>query len=331
MIPAYDRVDGFSMPVGVVVATGQVETQPSLTYRSRLGTIDPRVDVTIGGDSGFRFEGFAGRVTRTNDAWIYSDLVNSAFVLFAGLDTRNYFRSNDVEGRLGYRAVDKGRSFEPYIGGRFERTSPITAVGNVWAFHGEHDDERMARPNPLVETGDIGSFLAGLRLFDSSGVVTSRIKGEVEQSVSTMPGTANFTQFTIDARVGFPTFANQRLLLRGHGVATAGDAVPVSRYAYLGGNGTLPVLDVLEQGGTELFFLETRYLFEFKKITLPLVGSPVLTIRHLLGSAGVGALPDLEQEIGFGVGLAALRLDVTRDVSNGLGTKVNLGVSFGHD
>jgi hypothetical protein len=319
------------MPVGVRVTLRSLEIEPSLTYRSRLGAFDPGVNLRVGADSGLRFEGFAARVTRSNDRWIYSDLVNSAFAIFAGVDTRNYFRSNDGEARLFYRIVSQGRSVEPFIGGRFERTTPITAVGNVWAFHGEHDDERMARPNPLVETGDIGSLLAGIVFADTSGAVVSRVKAEVEQNVSTMPGTLTFTQLTVDVRVAFPTFKTQSLRLRGHGVATAGDAVPVARYAYLGGTGTLPVLDILEQGGTELLFLETRYLFPFDRVKLPLVGSPVLTLRHILGSAGVGALPDLEQEIGFGIGLSALRLDVTTDAGGGRGTKVSLGVSIGHD
>ena len=74
------------------------------------------------------------------------------------------------------------------IGGRFERTSPVTAVGNVFAFHGRHDDERMARLNPSVETGNIGSLLAGAQLFDTSGVVASRLRAEVEQGLSTMAG-----------------------------------------------------------------------------------------------------------------------------------------------
>ncbi len=331
LTPSYDRVNGLSFPVGATVTLPMVEIQPSLTYRSRLGKIDPRVDVRIGSDSGLRFEGFAGQLSRSNDRWIYADLINSALALFGGVDVRNYFRSRDAEGRVFYTAVSKGRALEAFAGGRYEHTTPIAAAGNVWSFRGRDDIERMARPNPLVETGDIGSVLAGGQLADTSGVVISQIRAELEQSATTMKGTSNFTQLTVDARVGFPTFGLQSLHVRAHGVATAGDAVPVSRYAYLGGSGTLPILELLEAGGSELLYVESRYLVPLMNVVLPGVGSPFLTFRHLLGGAGVGKLPSLEQQVGLGVGLSALRVDVTTDVVNHRGTKFGVGISLSRD
>ena len=330
LAPSYDRVDGLSLPVGALVTLSGIELQPSVTYRSRLGALDPRVDVRTGADSGIRFEGFAGMLTRTNERWIYTDLVNSALVFLGGLDAHNYFRSRDAEGRIFYRATSAGRSIEPFFGARIERTSPITAAGNVWSVRGRRDIERVARPNPLVETGNIGSLLAGGQLFDTSGVVTTKLRAELEQSVATMSGTSSFTQVTLDLRVGFPTFGTQSLQLRGHGVGTAGNAVPRSRYAYLGGSGSLPVTELLEFGGTELLFLETRYLVPIDRLVLPMIGSPVLTFRHLLGAAGVGNLPRLEQAVGVGIGLSALRLDVTTDATRRGHTKLGGGISFGH-
>ena len=330
LVPSYDRVDGVSMPVGLEVSYGAATLTPTLTYRSRIGIFDPRIDLRVGSDTGWRVEAFAGELTRSNDEWIYGDLINSALSLFAGQDVRNYFRSGDGDARAYYRSVEKGRVIEPYIGGRFEHTQPITNARNVFSLDGKNDIDRMARGNPLVETGDIGSILAGIDFVDTSGVVTSRIRVDLEQSLATMTGTTNFTQATVDVRVGFPTFGTQRLALRGHGVATAGDAPPMARYAYVGGSGTLPVLDNLEQGGSELFFLETRYIIPIAK-HLPVVGAPSVTLRHVLGSAGVGSLPSLDQEIGAGVGLAEFRFDVTHDVSSNRGTRVSAGISLGHD
>ena len=100
MFPSYDRVDGLSMPVGALVTVGDrmVEVEASVTYRSRLGKFDPAAIVRVAPDRAVRFEGFLGIDTRTNDAWNYSDLVNSATTFFAGTDTRNYFRSKIGEG-----------------------------------------------------------------------------------------------------------------------------------------------------------------------------------------------------------------------------------------
>ena len=127
---------------------------------------------------------------------------------------------------------------------------------------------------------------------------------------------------------GLPDNSYPAAVVAIHTVATGGDAVPVSRYAYLGGQGNSSVLDLLEEGGTALFFLETRYLIPFQRLVLPFVGSPVFTVRHIMGSAGVGTLPSLDQELGVGVGLSRFRSTSHRRVPS-RGTKVGLGVSLG--
>lgn len=332
MMPLYDRVDGISLPVGVVLtlADGAVEIQPAITYRSRLGVLDPSVEISLARQSPLHVEAQAGVTTRSNDRWNRSDLVNSALSFLLGLDSRNYFRSSGGEARALYRMESPGRTIEPFIGGRYERVSPISALGTVFSIKGRHSAERMQRLNPLVETGNIGSALVGGQLSDTSGVVITRLRAELERSLTTIAGTRNFTQLTVDLRVGFPTFGQQHLFLRGHGVASTPDSLPMARYAYLGGSGTLPVVELLELGGSQLVFLETRYVVPLSGVMIPVAGSPVITLLHLIGSAGVGSLPSLEQEIGLGVGLSALRFDVVTDAGRKRGTKVGLGISLGH-
>ena len=330
LMPAYDRVNGLSVPVGVLVTAGQgnVEIEPSVTYRSRLGTLDPAVVLRIRPEQSVRFEGAAGRDTRSNDRWIYSDLLNSAASLFIGLDTRNYFRSTGGEGRLYVRVERPGLMLEPFVGARYEKVEGISAAGKVFSFRGRRDVEKMFRPNPLVESNTIGSALLGAQLHDTSGVVVSRLRAEVEQSFMTRTGTSNFTQLTIDGRVAFPTFNTQRLQVYAHGVATAGDSVPRARYAYLGGSGTLPLLELLETGGTELLFVESRYIIPIERVILPIVGSPSIALRHIMGAAGVRSLPRLEQEIGVELGLSVLRIGVTTDAARKRGTKFGVAVSL---
>ena len=221
-----------------------------------------------------------------------------------------------------------GMTIEPYVGARYERVTPITAAGNVFSITGRKSVEKIRRPNPLVETGTIGSGLFGAVMFDTTGLVVSRLRADLEQSFRTVTGRSNFTQLTLDGLVGFPTFGMQSLHFRAHGVITAGDSVPRARYAYLGGSGTLPVLELLELGGTELLFVESRYVVPLERVVLPLVGSPTFTLRHIMGTAAVNGVPSLEQEIGVGVGLSALRLDVTQDVGGNRGHKFSLGVSL---
>ena len=332
LIPSYDRVDGLSLPVGALVTLpgGTVVVDPAVTYRSRLGAWDPSVGVNVNEAGSVRFAGKAGHFTRTNDGWNYSDLVNSATSFFAGLDTRNYFRSKGAEGRVFMMTSHPGLTIEPFVGGRYEKVSAISAAGNVFSIRGRKSDEKMARINPLDDEGSIGSGLLGAQVYDTVGVVTSRLRAELEQSFATVKGTGKFTQVTFDGHLAFPTFGTQSLRFRAHAVGTVGDSIARARYAYLGGSGTLPVLELLELGGTQLLFIESRYLIPLPGIVLPLVGAPILTVRHIIGSAGVGSLPSLEQEIGAGIGLSALRLDFTQDAGKSRGHKFGIGISLGH-
>jgi len=88
------------------------------------------------------------------------------------------------------------------------------------------------------------------------------------------------------------------------------------------------MLDLLQLGGTELLFFESRYTIPIKSLTVPFVGAPLVTLRHVMGSAGINTLPSLDQEIGMGLGLGPLRLEVSHDVSQNGGTKFGIGISF---
>lgn len=327
LLPTYERVNGLSLPVGALITLGDgdVEIEPSVAYRSARGVLDPAVEVRLNPEGMVHFEGRAGIDTRSNDKWIYGDFLNSASSFYSGTDARNYFKSKSGSGRVFWRMDRKGRSLEPFVGGRYERVSALRTRG-VYSILGRND-EHIQRPNPLIQAGSIGSALAGAQMYDTSGFVTSRLRAEVEQSFTSVSGTSNFTQLTLDARVAFPTFATQSMDFRAHGVATRGDTVPMARYSYLGHSGTLPLVEILEQGGPELIFVESRYFIPIPAIVLPLVGSPTLMLRHLMGAAGV-TLPKLEQEVGVGIAVSLLRLDVTTDAAGKRGTKVGFGVSL---
>lgn len=329
-IPEYDRVNGLSLPAGalIVFAERKIEIEPAVTYRSRLGRFDPGVSARLQPTETVKVEARVARDTRTNDGWIYSDLVNSAATLFAAADTRNYFRANVGEGRLFYLIDRSAYTIEPFIGGRYEEVSPIAAAGNVFSFFGRNDSLRMRRPNPLVEKGSIGSALAGVEIKREFSEVAGRLRLEAEQSFSTPGGTSKFLQLTLEGALEFPTVRTQTLRFEAHGVVTSGDSVPRARYAYLGGSGTLPLMQLLEQGGDQLVFLESRYRIPIPGIQLPYAGAPTLWLRDIIGAAGVKSIPRLEHEVGIGVGLSILRLDVTTDASGDRGTKVGVGVSL---
>jgi hypothetical protein len=331
LLPSYDRVDGLSLPVGALVTLGNraVELQPFVTYRSRLGVVDPGLTIRIAPERKLRLDAEVGRATRTNEGWIYSDLLNSAATLAFGNDTRNYFRADGGTARLIGHVERPGVMFEPFVGGRYEEVRPITAVGNVYSFVGRGDVEYIARPNPLVERGRIGSGLIGAALEYRVGTVQARLLGEAEQSFETPDRTSSFTQLTLDGSIEFPTFATQSLRIEAHAVATAGDSTPRARYAYLGRSGTLPLLDLLEQGGDKLVFVDSRYEIPIGALVIPMLGSPTLELRHRMGSAGVGSLPKLEQELSVGLRLSIVRFEATFDAAGERDSRASVAVALG--
>jgi hypothetical protein len=98
-----------------------------------------------------------------------------------------------------------------------------------------------------------------------------------------------------------------------HFVDTFGDTAPPQRWSYLGGSGTLSTLDLLSMGGDHLLYLESNYFIPIQRLDMPVVGAPSVTLRHIFGSAGVGKLPDFEQNLGLRFALSFARVDVVVD------------------
>jgi hypothetical protein len=177
----------------------------------------------------------------------------------------------------------------------------------------------MKRGNPSIYEGHLGSVLGRvLTEYESAGVKGS-FSGLVEHSFKNPPrrsttgfllASPDFTQVTLNAIVGFPTFRTQRFDFRGHGVFTSSDATaPPQRFAYLGGAGTLATVDLLALGGDKLFFAEGEYSIPIESIDLPLTRSPIVSLLYSAGSAGVGKLPDFIQNIGVGVGFKLIKFE----------------------
>jgi hypothetical protein len=184
----------------------------------------------------------------------------------------------------------------------------------------------MSRPNPSVTGGRITSILGGARVaWQVGGVVAAATLG-VEGAVDAPPS-GRFVQGTLDAKVTFPTFHTQSFQIEPHVVLTSGDQTPSQRYVYLGGPGTISTMKTLEQGGDQLLFLDSRYIIPLTQPRLPLVGAPVVTLRHVLGSAGVGSLPDLEQNIALRISLAIFRFEVVLDPARDI-VKTGFALSF---
>ena len=310
-MPSYDRISGFTFPVGVDVAvpTSWFRATPLLTYRSQLGAIDPSVDGAIEPNDRTSIAFSASRGVFSNDTWIRPDLVNSAEFLFFGEDTRNYYRGARGEVRASHPWRGSGWQIRPALGARVERTESVRAdpffVGGPFTFFNKTDSLDRRRLNVPVQGGAMQSALVALQAdWDSASITTHlRLDAELAHQSSTADGSPirdpQFAQFTLDGNLSFPTFDGQSFRLIAHAVMTTGGDTPRQRWVYLGGPGTMPTLDMLSLGGDRLVFLDAHYAIPIRRHPIPVLGVPLLELREALGGAAFQRFPTLEQMSGL--------------------------------
>ena len=335
-IPAYDRVNGLTLPWGpkLEFGDGRVDIDALVSYRSNLGKWDPSVGGSIRPGDQTELSFFAGRATFTNDAWIRQDITNSLAAFGVGSDARNYYRADRGTVRLTQTVSGTSFTFTPFVGGNIERdwsTGSLAPTKSPWSFFGRKGNLKMRRPNPRVAKGSITSIVGGTGVDVVRGGLDGKLDATIEQSVRTMlkpdcsgtpvggicaqpiPGDS-FTQTTLNGRVSFPTFGSQTFAFRGHFVMTGRSGnTPAQRFAYLGGSNTLATVNLLALGGDRLLFVEGDYKIPIDRIQLPYVGNPFLALRYAAGNAGVGQLPALIQNLGIGTGVSLVRVDYSID------------------
>jgi len=328
-LPAYDRVNGLSLPWGpkIRIPGGKIELDPTVTYRSNLGKVDPAIRGTAQLGPSVTLAIFGGRGTFNNDSWIRSDLINSLTTIGVGSDARNYFRADRGTAVVNYMDVQGPWTRSVRVGGLYERDwstgNPVRHSDAPWSFCGRTDSLRMRRINPAVAQGHIASALGGgafsyeqnelkakgdlsiEHVFESPLFVFDSDNSEVTDE--------SFTQITLDGSAVFPTFGTQTFEFGGHALLTPGRSAPPQRFTYLGGAGTLATVDLLAVGGDRLVFVEGAYYVPLRAPILPLIGAPILSARYAAGSAGRNELPDFIQNIGVGVGLKLLKLEYSLD------------------
>src|SRR5687768_4880773 len=105
-ISLYYLVYEASVPWGpILLPTIRLEVDPTVTYRSHIGEWDPGVRAVYELGKQYDLTVDVRRGTFTNDAWIYSDILNSFNALFTGKDVRNYYRAD--RGELEVRRFDE--------------------------------------------------------------------------------------------------------------------------------------------------------------------------------------------------------------------------------
>jgi hypothetical protein len=336
-VPTYDRVNGLSLPWGPQLNLGEdrVQVDALVRYRSNLGKWDPSIEGTLRPGTDNEVKIFAGRGTFSNDTWIRSDLLNSLAAIGVGSDARNYFRGDRATARFTRTMVTQAFTLTPFVAGDFERdwsTGSIDPRKWPWSLFGGNGPLRMRRANPRVQAGHITSILGGSGINILRGGVEGHLDAQVERSLNTklapdcsltvpdvpgaracLPVAHDFTQFTLDSKIQFPTFGAQTFAFSGHAVLTNGSIVPPQRFAYLGGSSTLATVNLLALGGDRLLYVQGDYTIPFNKVQITYLGTPFLALHYGAGSAGVDSLPPLIQNVGLGIGVGLIRVDFAID------------------
>ncbi len=257
-VPAYDRVDGLSLPFGPDITFGdeRVTVEPLVTYRSNLGKIDASLDLAgqFTRDSLVGFRASAERGTFTNDRWIRSDLVNSLVTFGLGHDSRNYFRADRAEAALTSRLPVGMDDARVWIGMRTERdwstglhpepSSGVLGSGSqgsrtlrprpTASSAGAIRSAGMTRFNPVINTGHITSLVAG-GIMAYTGDVLDVAGTALVEAAGHSPAGGAFQQLTIDAQTGWNTFKGERVEVNGHLLESFGAGpTPIQRYSYVG-------------------------------------------------------------------------------------------------
>ena len=332
-LPSYDRVNGLSLPFGprFWIDSTRFSVEPIITYRSDLGELDPELRAAMHMARSGTVELALRRTTLTNDSWIRGNFINSLGSFVLGRDVRNYWRADRAELRYRRDVERDGGVLMPFVGVLTERawSAPpgVGAGSSPWSIMGRKDaEEGMRRPNPPVERGRITSLVGGAGADWQMSDVELDASSYVEVAPEA-PNDRRFVQTTLDVRVRFPALRNHRFQSEAHSVLTFGDTAPPQRFAYLGGSGTLPTRLLLSMGGDQLLYFESMYTVPIERISVRFLGSPAVSVRHMIGSAGVGRLPGFVNNVGLRVSMSLLKADYVIDPETG-DTSFSFGVTF---
>lgn len=299
--PTYDRVNGVTVAAGATLWLPMIgDLQPYV--RAQAGWRTALGEPTYGGEVGAHFGAntVAGGYERgyvTNDSWIRGATMNSLNYLLSGKDYRDYYEAERAWAGLERRFGDEEKSLFAVLGARFQVESASSLPGgDPWHIFGD-----SARPNPLIDEGRITSAVADLTV-EWLGLETAA-EGTLtfEQALEAMDGAFTFSRATLDLDWAMHALANHTLEIEVHAQAPlSGGTLPLQRWGFVGGSGTLQTLDFAAFYGDHVLFVETKYIVPLpRRLAIPVLGAADFQLIH---GAGMAWTDDetrrLRQEIG---------------------------------
>lgn len=300
-IPTYDRVDGLTLSLAggfLIPRIGDVEpiVRGRVDYRTErseftggaeVAAARRRTEVAVG----------AERTTVTNERWIRSDLNNSISSLLQGKDRRDYYAAD-----RGYlelrRLLESGpRVSRAYIRAQVEDADPL-AAGDPWSLTGEFRADNI----PVTESRITSAIVGGSTVWTLPQHVIE-IDALSEFAGDVLAGDHSFGRYAVDASWAMAALANHTLRIQPHvqGPLPGTRSLPLQRWSFVGGSGTLHTFAIAEFRGDRVAFVETEYSIPLpRRLRIRLLGRPNLDLLHMAGMAWSAAeSPGFEQNIGL--------------------------------
>ncbi|MBR9988257.1 MAG: hypothetical protein KFH98_00805 [Gemmatimonadetes bacterium] len=309
-IPTYDRVDGLTLSAGagyMLPRIGDLEpvVRTRLDYRTERSAFTGGLELAA---TRRRTEVAAGveRTTVTNERWIRSDLVNSISSIVTANDRRDYYTADRGYAELRRMLEGGARITNAFVRAQVEDASPLVA-GNPWSIIGDFRSDNLAVTDSRIMSAVIG---AGSVWTLPSHLM--EIHAAVEFATDAFDGDFSFGRYEIDADWAMAALANHTLRIQPHvqGPLPGTESLPLQRWSFVGGSGTLYTYDDAEFRGDRVAFVETEYSIPLpRRLAVRFLGRPHIDLLHAAGMAWTAEeSPGLEQNIGVRLRFSMLYL-----------------------
>ena len=326
LMPQYDRVNALTLEAGLEFERGAATWIPDASLRVRYRSVRSDFD----GDLALRWP-FGrhvmalrgGRMVKSNDRWINSDVENSIYAFVGGIDTRNYYEADFAEADLRLEFGTGIRWWtDLLLGWERPRSLPNRDPFSIFTVRGGFQDNLS-----VVEQDAASAKLdLGLKTW-ISGSAPLEIGLDVERADASVAGELTFTLFGGWFAADIPTVGRQKLILEGRGQAPGSSGAPTQRWRALGGWGSLPTLRPTEQAGDWMWWWAATYRFPL----LPrasILTRVVIWLQYAAGNAWAegGTRPPAAHNLGLGATFGPLAAGVYTDPSDDFKTVFALGI-----
>ncbi|HUP90251.1 MAG TPA: hypothetical protein VM100_12910 [Longimicrobiales bacterium] len=301
-MPEYNRVDGLRAEVGPAIllppfAGVEPTLSASIGYATARKDALGRVTLALKRGRSTLSAGWEDDITRTNEEWFRTAMKNSLTTLWDEKDYRNYYLADRTFVEF-HRFIEVGqRTSQYWLRGQNEIADPLVAR-SVFSINSADS----IRPNWLVPHSRIVSLILGARSMRTDSTLAWDLGGAFEFAGSKTTGIDNFNAFTTHSVLAFKALANHTLRIEANfrGPLPGTDELPMQRWTFVGGSGTLYTYEVAEFKGDHLAFVETEYRIPFApRMRLPLLGRPTLRLMHNIGKAWTSTTSGrFEQNVG---------------------------------